>query len=175
MKDKLGQYLLNWRVKIILPHIEGYYLDLGCGTNEITKAYSGKGIGVDVYPWEGVNQVVEDTSKLPFDDKTFDTISIIAALNHIPNRGEVVKEINRILKDDGKLIITMIPPRFSRVWHFLRKPWDADQYERGMIEGEVYGLSIKEIKNILSETGFEIMFKKKFMFGINNLLLIKKI
>ena len=69
----------------------------------------------------------------------------------------------------------MIPPRFSRVWHFFRKPWDADQYERGMIEGEVYGLSIKEIKNILSEAGFEIMFKKKFMFGINNLLLIKKI
>ncbi len=162
------------RVKTVLPHIRGYYLDLGCGTNEVAKAYSGKGIGVDVYPWQGVDRVVEDTSKLPFKDKTFDTVSIIAALNHIPNREEVLKEINRILNDNGRMIITMIPPRFSRAWHFFRKPWDADQHERGMKEGEVYGMSIKEIENILSEAGFEITSKKKFMFGMNNLLIIKK-
>jgi len=174
LKDKLGKFLLNLRVKTVLPHISGYYLDLGCGTNDVVKAYSGKGIGVDAYPWEGVDQVVKDTSKLPFEDKTFDTVSIIAALNHIPNREEVLKEINRILNDNGRMIITMIPPRFSRAWHFLRKPWDADQRERGMKEGEVYGMSIKEIEKILSEAGFEITSKKKFMFGMNNLLIIKK-
>jgi len=159
---------------MILPHIKGEYLDIGCGTNEIVKAYSGKGIGVDVYPWEGVDQVVKDTSELPFEKEKFDTVSIVAALNHIPNREEVLMEIKRILKDDGRLLITMIPPKFSRVWHFIRRKSDADQYERGMKSGEVYGLTIREIQNLLSKTGFEIIFKKKFMFGINEFVISKK-
>ena len=174
MKDKLGLILLDWRVKTVLPHISGNYLDVGCGTNEIVKSYSGKGTGVDVYPWDGADLVVEDTAKLPFDDKSFDTVSIIAALNHIPNREDVIKEIKRILRDDGKLIITMIPPRFSRVWHFFRKPWDADQHERGMKAGEVFGLTTKEIKKILSKAELEVVYQKKFMMGLNHLLIAKK-
>jgi len=174
LKDKLGQILLDWRVKTVLPLISGNYLDVGCGTNEIVKSYSGKGTGVDVYPWEGADLVVEDTSKLPFDDKSFDTVSIVAALNHIPNRENVVREIKRILRDDGKFIITMIPPKFSRVWHFARKRWDADQHERGMKEGEVYGMTTNEIEKILLNAGFAVVHKKKFMIGLNHLLIAKK-
>ena len=174
MKDSLGRFLLNWRIKTILPHIRGEYLDIGCGTNEIVKSYSGKGIGVDVYPWNGVDLVVKDTSQLSFEAKKFDTVSIVAALNHIPNREDVLKEVKRIMRDDGRFIITMIPPRFSRVWHFFRKPWDADQYERGMKEGEVYGLTFPEIEKMLLNQGFDIVSKKKFMGGMNNLLIIKK-
>ena len=57
---------------MVIPHIREYYLDLGCGTY-VVKAYSGKGIGVDGYPWEGVEQMVDDTSKFPDEDKKFDS------------------------------------------------------------------------------------------------------
>jgi len=73
-----------------------------------------------------------------------------------------------------KNVITMIPPKISRVWHGIRKPWDADQSERGMKEGEVYGLTENELAELLSEAGFEITFKKKFMLGINNLTIAIK-
>jgi ubiquinone/menaquinone biosynthesis C-methylase UbiE len=174
MKDKVGRILLDKRIKTVLPHIEGYLLDIGCGTNELLRSYSGKGIGVDVYQWGDVDIVVEDTAKLPFDDKSFDTITIIAALNHIPNRVQVLIEVKRLLRDSGKLIVTMIPPKISRVWHRIRKPWDVDQSERGMKEGEVYGMTEDELRKLLSETGFEIKFTKKFMLGINNLTITKK-
>ena len=174
MKDKVGRILLDKRIKTVLPHIEGYLLDIGCGTNELLRSYSGKGIGVDVYQWGDVDMVVEDTAKLPFDDKSFDTITIIAALNHIPNRVEVLIEAKRLLRDSGKLIVTMLPPKISRVWHRIRKPWDVDQSERGMKEGEVYGITEDNLGKLLSETGFEIEFNKKFMLGINNLTIAKK-
>ena len=174
MKDKVGRILLDKRIKIVLPYLEGSLLNIGCGTNELVRSYSGKGIGTDVYQWGDVDVVVEDTAKLPFDEKTFDTITIVAALNHIPNRTEVLLEAKRVLKDSGKLIVTMIPPKISRVWHGIRKPWDADQSERGMKEGEVYGLTKNELSELLSEAGFEITFKKKFMLGINNLTIAKK-
>lgn len=174
MKDKVGRVLLGKRIKMVLPYIEGSLLDIGCGTNELVRSYAGKGIGTDVYQWGDVDVVVEDTAKLPFDEKSFDTITIIAALNHITNRAEVLIEAKRVLKDSGKLIVTMIPPKISRVWHRVRKPWDVDQSERGMKEGEVYGINEKELSKLLSEAGFEITLKKKFMMGVNNLTIAKK-
>ncbi len=43
-----------------------------------------------------------------------------------------------------------------------------------MKEDEVYGLTENEFSDLLSEAGFEITFKKKFMLGINNLTIAKK-
>lgn len=174
MKDRVGRMLLKWRIREVLPHVKGKFLDIGCGTNEIVSSYQGDGTGVDVYSWENVDIIVKDTANLPFEDKKFDTASIVAALGHIPNREKVMEEANRVLKDDGRLIVTVIPPRLSKIWHYFRKPWDADQKERGMKKGEVYGFTLKETEKMLNDTGFVIVFKKKFMFGINNLIISKK-
>lgn len=174
MKDRLGRRLLEWRIRMVLPHVRGRLLDIGCGTNELVRAYAGEGTGVDVYPWDGANLVVENTARLPFPDQTFDTVTIIAALNHIPNRDEVLREADRILKPDGRFVMTMIPPRISRVWHFLRKPWDSDQHERGMIEGELYGLTTRHVHRLLTEAGFRITETRYFMCGLNCLTVARK-
>lgn len=171
--DPVGEKLLNWRIKVILPLVKGRLLDLGCGTNKLVEKY-GNGVGVDVHQFGGADLILKDTSRTPFDDKEFDTITIIATLNHIPNREEVLREMHRVLTNDGQLIITMIQPFISRIWHCLRSPWDRDQRERGMKEGEVYGLTPKEIKELLNKTGFKIVMEKKFMFGFNRLSLAKK-
>lgn len=169
MKDILGRYLLNWRIKAVLPHIHGRLLDIGCGTNDLVKSYKGEGVGIDVYQWGDVDLVVDDSSKLPFDNAAFDTVTIIAALNHIPNRHEVLVEAHRVLRPNGGIIITMIPPKISAIWHFLRRPWDADQAERQMKPGEVFGLTPGEVRNLLFEAGFGILSERKFMFGINRI------
>lgn len=159
----------------MLPRIQGRLLDIGCGTNELVKSYHGEGIGVDVYPWDGVNLVVENTASLPYQNNEFDTVTIIASLNHIPNRNEVLLEARRVLKAGGRIIITMIPPVISRIWHKIREPWDVDQSERGMIEGEVFGLSEKQTDSLLKTAGFEILDKKRFMFRINLLTIAIKV
>ncbi len=173
MKDKLGTVLMRRRIAAVLPHVRGRMLDIGCGTNELVRAY-GDGEGVDVYPWEGADRVVEDTAHLPFGDASFDTVTIIAALNHIPNREEVLREAARVLRPGGRLILTMLPPTISRVWHTLRKPWDADQSERGMQEGEVYGLRRAEMNAMLTRAGFTIEREHRFMLGLNRLTVARR-
>lgn len=172
--DPLGEKLLNSRVKNVLPHIKGRLLDIGCGTNVLVKKY-GNGIGVDVYDFGGADMVVKDSSKLPFTDNEFDTITIIAALNHIPNRLEVIQEANRLLKNDGLLIITMIPPKISKLWHLLRSPWDIDQHERKMKEGEVYGISKGDLMHLVEKNNFTLKKTKNFMLGVNTLYIFEKI
>jgi len=174
MKDLLGKYLMYWRIRAVFPHIRGRLLDLGCGTNELVAKYKKNSMGIDVYQWGKVDLIVKDSAKLPFKDEDFDTITIIAALNHIPNRPEVLREVYRVLKPNGRFIITMIPPGISRFWHILRRRWDADQRGRGMGPGEVFGFTSKDIRGLLSVAGFSVLFEKKFMFGVNRVTVAEK-
>jgi hypothetical protein len=73
------------RLDAVLPHVHGRLLDIGAGPNTLVRRY-GNGVGVDVHDWGGGVMVVENTARLPFSDQTFDTITFVACLNHIPNR-----------------------------------------------------------------------------------------
>jgi len=173
MKDRLGVLLKAWRIRAVLPHVSGELLDIGCGTNDLVRAY-GHGVGVDVNAWEKVDVLVEDSAHLPFEAEQFDTVTIVAALNHISNRREVLAEAHRVLRPGGRLVTTMIPPTISALWHLLRHPWDADQKQRGMKQGEVYGLTRRRVRDLLGEAGFHVVREKRFMLGVNCLTAARK-
>lgn len=173
MRDPLAKMLMRWRIRTVLPHVRRRLLDIGCGTNELVRQY-GNGLGCDVYQWGDVDLVVEDSSDLPFDDASFDTVTIIAALNHIPDRVSVLAEAHRVLQPGGRLIVTMIPPVISTIWHKIRAPWDADQHERGMADGEVYGLHPAEVCQPMRNAGFQIVLEQPFMHWINRVTVGEK-
>lgn len=54
------------RLATALGHCRGLLLDIGCGTNELTRHYrsmQGVAFGVDVHPWRGAD-VLCNTTKL---------------------------------------------------------------------------------------------------------------
>lgn len=171
--DLLGNWLYEWRIKTVLPHIKGRAIDIGCGTNTLIERH-GNGIGVDVFQFGGADLIVDDTSNLPYANEEFDTVTIIAALNHIPYREKVLAEAYRILRPGGVLLITMIPQRVSKIWHFVRSPWDRDQHERGMEHDEVFGLSRVQVNSLVQNAGFEVIKNIPFMLGINTLTVAHK-
>jgi SAM-dependent methyltransferase len=159
------------RTGIVLNAVRDRLLDVGCGTNQLVLRYrgaGGDGTGVDVHPWEGVDLVVDDTSKLPFTDASFDTISFVACINHIPNRKDVLREARRLLKPGGQVLLTNLTPRLSRIWHAWAF-WDADQHERGMAAGEVWGFTHIELVKLLEQAGFEVVARRGFSWGLNSL------
>jgi SAM-dependent methyltransferase len=173
MRDALGELLARWRVRAVKPHVKGRLLDVGCGLNHLVREY-GNGVGVDVYQWGDVDVLASDAACLPVRDACFDTVTIIAALNHICNRRAALCEARRALRGGGQIIITMIPPRIAGLWHRIRGPWDADQKERGIAVDEKYGMTQKEVRNLLSESGFVVRREHRFMLGINCLTLAEK-
>jgi len=164
------------RIKQVLRYVKGRCLDIGCGDNRLIQEYKargGDGIGIDIYPWDGVDLVVEDSSNLPFPDSCFDTVTFVACLNHIPRRVDILREAHRVLEDDGVVIITFLQPAISTIWHKICF-WDKDQKLRGMKEGEVYGFTRRQIGALLQTAGFRIIKKGKFSWGLNNLYVCAK-
>ena len=165
------------RIATTRSRCRGLLLDIGCGTNELIRRYrstQGMAVGVDVYPWPGVDLVC-DTTELPFAEARFDTVTMLACLNHIPlsKRGRVLREASRVLKDEGQLMLTMINPVVGFFAHTLRHRCDPDQLERGMGEEE-NGLWRKDVETLLAGNGFRLIQIVPFVFGLNRLYIAQK-
>ena len=87
--DRLGLTSLRQeRCAFAARFCEGLVLDVGCGTNKLA-AIRRNVIGVDVHPWPEID-VLADTTVMPFAEETFDTVALIAGLNHVTKRAEVL-------------------------------------------------------------------------------------
>lgn len=171
---KLGVTSVNVeRIDYALNFVQGRLLDVGCGRNNLVRKYRGFGVGVDVFDWSKGALILRDTSRLPFLDRSFDTVTVLAALNHIPNRGGVLEEIQRVLRPDGRLVMTMITPVLSAIGHKLLW-WHGEDWVRGMGEGEVYGFTPRQITEMAGAHQFELLEHRRFLYRLNHLYIFRK-
>jgi len=160
------------RLLAVRPWITGSLLDVGAGTNRLVREY-GSGVGVDVYDFGGHALLVPDTKHLPFQDGSFDTVTFVASLNHIPERRDALAESRRVLRDGGRVVITMIDPIVSAIGH--RIWWySEDKHRGGMRPGEVYGLWPSTVRTLLKDAAFELVAEKRFLYGLNRLYVGRK-
>ncbi len=172
--NKLGLHSIrDERCNHVMENCKGRLLDIGCGNNQLVKKYGHESIGVDVYDFGGDAVIVDDASKLPFDDGAFDTVTFIASLNHIPNRKEVLTEAHRVLSEHGKVILTMLSPIIGTIRHKMAW-WDEDQGKREIKEGEELGLSHDYIVSLLESQGFSLVKKKRIICCLNNIYVFEK-
>ena len=103
----------------------GLILDVGCGTGMFTKLLVQRAhfvVGVDLslgmlhaagdMP-RGVSLVQADADHLPFQDGTFDVVVSITLLQNMPDPGSTVRELARVLKRGGLLIVSTLRHRHS--------------------------------------------------------------
>jgi SAM-dependent methyltransferase len=155
------------RMRQVLPEIRGRLLDIGAGPNTLVKLH-GQGSGVDVHDWGGGAIVVDDTASLPFADASFDTVTFIACLNHIPNRQAVLREARRLLAPGGRVVMTMINPLLGGVGHAIW--WYSEDKQRGgMLPGEVGGLWTRDIVAMCAAVGLRLHHHRRFVYGMNHL------
>ncbi len=154
------------RMRAVLPETRGRLLDLGSGTNRLVNTY-GDGVGVDVVDWGGGTVVVPDTADLPFEDASFDTVTFIACLNHIPYRARALAEARRLLRPGGRVLITMINPLLGGLGHKLW--WYSEDKHRDVDAREVGGMWTKTIVRLCADAGLALARHKRFVYGMNHL------
>jgi ubiquinone/menaquinone biosynthesis C-methylase UbiE len=98
---------------------------------------------------------LSDPYKLPYDDNTFDSIIGSGVVEHVPNDFESLKELYRILKPEGILIITFLPNKYSYI-EFISRALKRTSHNR------LY--TIKLMKSLLLHSGFIPTFYRYHQF-----------
>ena len=157
-RELFGSYLkkfnLNLNAKILdigsssggnlrLLKTLGFQNYLGFDNNPLSKKFiEEKNLG---------NVVIGDICKNNFPDKNFDAIIATDVIEHIADDNLALKEMRRIVKDHGKIIITV--PCFSILWS---KHDDINMHYRRY--------TIKELRTLIQQNNFEIIESYYFNF-----------
>ncbi|HOL48105.1 MAG TPA: class I SAM-dependent methyltransferase, partial [bacterium] len=97
------------RIDIVFSYLKGKTMDIGCGAyNYLIKKYK-NGIGIDITFYRN-NDLCASAENLCFKDEIFETVVIMGTLDYFNNKEKALKEINRILKKEGQLILTTLNP-----------------------------------------------------------------
>lgn len=137
--------------------ITGKTLDAGCGTKPYenlfaSTEYIGLEFDTGLDSEKKKADYYYDGKTFPFNNKEFDSVVTNQVLEHVFNPKEFLSEINRVLKTDGKLLLTV-----PFVWDEHEQPFDYARYSS-------FGL-----KSLLEEAGFEILLNIK---SVNNIAVI---
>ncbi|HEY6628839.1 MAG TPA: methyltransferase domain-containing protein [Acidimicrobiia bacterium] len=88
-------------------------LEVGCGSGHLTKRLAARGIdvvGIDANPnareVAGTDRVLHmRAEQLGFEDKEFDAVISVHAIEHIPPLDEAVAEMARVLQPQGRALL----------------------------------------------------------------------
>lgn len=115
-------------------HLRILNVACACGTYSRHMARFGKIYNIDISKEalkyclnNGVREVVQaDATLLPFKENSFDLVLAIDAFEHFPDDRQAMKEIRRVLKEGGRMLLTV--PAFNFLWsphdealHHLRR------------------------------------------------------
>ena len=141
------------------------FLEIGCGSGpvskHISKKYEVKVVGTDVDKDQiklakensknlrNITFLVADATNLPFKDKSFDIVISINVLHHIYNWMDALKEINRVLKNGGYLILAEL----------LYTKWT--QKIGGLYSRQAYGITtIDNLNLFIANNNYSILHSR---------------
>lgn len=177
-------FLRNWRFRKIFPHIPkgSRVLDIGCGFDgKILKniePHIKSAVGIDLSvnedaKSEKIKFLRHDLNlKLPFPDEEFDVVLTLANLEHLENPLENLREIFRVLKPNGTMLLTAPTFRAKPVLEFLA--FRLNLISQAEIRDHRNYFSKIILLDWCREAGFSRATHKYFQCGMNNFLKAEK-
>ncbi len=137
--DRLHEEEQLNKLKLISKHIKvkenELLLDIGCGTGISTRFFKCKTRGIDnskgMLKKAGKNCIFGDAESLPFKDNMFDIVISVTAIHNFKDAEKSINEIKRVLKKNGKIVITLLKKskNFSKIQVLLLENFDFIEVE----------------------------------------------
>lgn len=153
-------------------------LDIGCGGGTLLDRIAKKAglnfaAGVDAsfgairyaaQMHKGPRYLCADFYELPFKDSAFGYVTAIEVLEHLEKPENALKELRRVLKDNGKILILVPNERnllFRVIWYFWTKG-------KGKVwkEAHVQQFTKESLDALLESSGFKPVQWKMFLLGM---------
>lgn len=192
---------VKWRKKVVAIVGENnpkQILDIATGTGDLaimlSQLHPDKIIGLDISEGmlsvgkekiakanlsEMVEMIVGDSENMPFEDATFDAITVSFGVRNFANLDKGLQEINRVLKPGGILVIleTSVPTKFpyKQGYHFhtsvilpvIGKLFSKDKVAYSYLSESANSFPFGEkFNNILLKNGFSTATDMPVTFGV---------
>ena len=136
---------LNKAMIKLISSLHGVLVDIGCGTRPYEKfanvnKYIGLELDSELNRKRNFANYYYDGDEMPFENKSIDSVLTSQVFEHVFTPDKFLKEINRILKSDGLLLLSV-----PLAWDEHEQPYDYARYTS-------FGLSY-----ILNQNGFEVI------------------
>ncbi len=174
-KKLIAKLLVRNFLVVIPKERKGRLLDIGCGSGEFL--YQMRNFGWDVSGVEinrassnlgnkqGLNIFCGELGEADFPDNFFNVVVLSQTLEHVYSPGNYLREIYRILKPEGTLIIgvpnigCMESKIFKESWHALEVP------------KHLYFFTCDTLRRYLEKYGFEVekILSKKFSLPLKGI------
>lgn len=160
-------------------------LDVGSASGwflyELKKEFgNAECVGIDVYKkaidygkrkYKNIKLVKADAHKIPFKDREFEVIICCEVLEHVEEPEVVIKEMRRVLKENGTLIVEIDTSNwlFKLIWYFwtnLRKGVWRDSH--------VHSFSVEELKKLFVKNGLRIKEVRIFNLSMAVVFVLEK-
>jgi 2-polyprenyl-3-methyl-5-hydroxy-6-metoxy-1,4-benzoquinol methylase len=187
MKEQILEPMLRrMRLRHVLPYLQHYrnckLLDIGCGWEgkllKTVEPYISYGVGLDYKAPEIKSDKLEFKSinlsdKLPFDDNSFDFITMLAVMEHLENDEAILAECCRILRPAGGILIT-VPSWYAKpILEFLSyrlniiNPEEIRDHKRYYNKYDLIAL-VNKVK------GLHVIKHSYFQWQFNNMIFIQR-
>ena len=171
-KNVLGYRSYEKQKDILLPYFnkrlrqidklrdekKGKLLDIGCAEGfflEIAKKDGWEVFGIDISEYaikalkkKGIKGHLGNLKNAKFRNNTFDAVTIFQTIEHDSNPVSLLKEIHRILKPGGMILLTT-PGQKGLLINLLGKKWHGWQ-----VEGHLLWFNKKNLELGLKKAGF---------------------
>ena len=161
-------------------------VDIGCGREGEfllhNKDIISKGFGFDYrikdHAIDNINLINnKKLKKLPLDDNSVDTVFLNAVLEHLETPEKVLTDALRVLKKNGKIVMTTPTPISKPILEFMAFKIHIINEDEILDHKHYYNQ--KDIKNLVKELNktykVKLLKYKKFELGVNSLIVLEKI
>jgi 2-polyprenyl-3-methyl-5-hydroxy-6-metoxy-1,4-benzoquinol methylase len=181
----MTSYLRQKRISTVRPFLCGDILDIGCGPADLIffLGREQRYVGIEVdgelvqrlrkrFPAHEFYQADVEIDELVSVSGRFDTVTMIALIEHLSRPANVVKQCYSLLKNHGELVITTPTPLGAKV-HKIGSKLGLTSKEAVSEHHRIY--TREDLENLLASFGFVIREYRTFMLGMNQLLVCRRL
>lgn len=181
----LSSYLARARHEVVSAYIHGDVLDVGCQYGQLRDRHSGqigRYVGVDVSE-SAVDEArqrhpdcafyVLDIDEAPLEfEAEFDTIVMMAVIEHIFNLKHLGRNLARALKPGGRAVLTTPTPFGNDVVH--RFGAALGLFSKAAADDHIVLFNRKRFQIFAAEVGLVLLEHRLFQIGCNQLAVLQR-
>ncbi|HHT9125911.1 MAG TPA: methyltransferase domain-containing protein [Candidatus Brocadiia bacterium] len=170
------EMLSSQKNPLMIPE-KGNFLDVGCGKGDFLRYAAARLPGYTCHGTELDKNLIEyilgsddayykklkiskgDLLQCNFDSNSFDIITVLSVLEHLPNPERVLEELRRILRPGGLLFIS-VPNYQSFIKNIYGTSWPYFRYPF-----HLYHYSISNLSLLLKDLRFETIKAESYYFS----------